>query len=35
MLEAFKQVIGFTQLVQRHLQVHRHHNCQIYRHPTD
>ena len=28
MLEAFKQVIGFTQLVQRHLQVHRHHNCQ-------
>jgi len=26
-LEAFKQVIGFSLLVQKHLQVHRHHNC--------
>lgn len=26
-LEAFKQVVGFVQLVQEHLRVHRHHNC--------
>ncbi|MEW5920514.1 MAG: hypothetical protein AB1796_06080 [Bacillota bacterium] len=26
-LEAFKQVVGFAPLVQKHLQVHRHHNC--------
>jgi hypothetical protein len=26
-LEAFKQVVGFVQLVHEHLRVHRHHNC--------
>jgi len=26
-LEAFKQVVGFSLLMQAHLQVHRHHNC--------